>query len=86
MSYAYCFFSAFTVFHSSQGRQGFLGQASQQQLDADFGTNLDDEVVKQILLKGKDQASDSIGSMSSVTTNMSRGRASFDLKGGRGPN
>lgn len=77
-------FTAFSVFHSSQGRSGFLGQASQQQLDADFGTVKNDEVVKEILTKGRDQASDSIGSLSSGTTNMARGRGSVDLKG-KGP-
>ncbi|KAF9464854.1 DUF1960-domain-containing protein [Collybia nuda] len=75
---------SFTVFHSSQGRSGFLGQASQQQLDTDFGTVKNDEIVKEILTKGRDQASDSIGSLSGVSTNLSRGRASLDMKG-KGP-
>ncbi|KAG5721736.1 hypothetical protein E4T56_gene17641, partial [Termitomyces sp. T112] len=53
---------SFDIFHSNQGHQGRLGQPSKQQLENDFGTSKDEEVVTQILQKGKDQGSDRIGS------------------------
>ncbi|KAG6832163.1 hypothetical protein H0H92_004894 [Tricholoma furcatifolium] len=65
------------------GRQGFLGQPSKQLLDTDFGTNNDMDVVTAILEKGKDQASDSVGATSSVSTNLSRGnRGSVEVRSG----
>lgn len=67
-------FAAFDIFHSNQGHQGRLGQPSKQQLENDFGTSKDDEVVTKILQNGKDQASDRIGSLDSVNKNISRGR------------
>ncbi|KAG6817882.1 hypothetical protein H0H87_001714 [Tephrocybe sp. NHM501043] len=71
---------SFSVYHSTQGHQGRLGQASKQQLDTDFNTNKDVDVITAILTKGKEQSSDSIGSLNSVTTNMARG--SQNLKSG----
>ncbi|KAG6850893.1 hypothetical protein H0H93_006719 [Arthromyces matolae] len=65
---------AFDVFASTQGRQGYLGQPSKQQLENDFESSKEDEVVKIILDKGKEQASERIGSPNSVSKNISRGR------------
>ncbi|KAG6881235.1 hypothetical protein C0993_002281, partial [Termitomyces sp. T159_Od127] len=67
-------FVAFDIFHSNQGHQGHLGKPSKQQLENDFGTSKDDEVVSKILENGKDQGSDRIGSQYSVSTNVTRGR------------
>ncbi|RDB20061.1 hypothetical protein Hypma_012804 [Hypsizygus marmoreus] len=74
------FSPAFTILHSSQGHQGFLGQPSNQQLDSDFGTTVDTDVVKIILDKGKEQNSDRIGEPTATTTNMARGRGSVELR------
>ena len=65
---------SFSVFWSTQGHQGHLGQPSKQQLDTDFGTHKDDEVVKHILEKGKSQAGEGItGSGMQPIGNISRG-------------
>jgi len=64
---------SYTIYHSGQGHQGLLGQASKQQLDGDFGTHKDDEVVKIILEKGKSLASDGISSSGIAIANISRG-------------
>ncbi|KAM0793077.1 hypothetical protein ACM66B_000560 [Microbotryomycetes sp. NB124-2] len=45
--------SSFDVFHSGQGAQGLLARPSKQQLDSVFGTTNDDEIVTQILEKGR---------------------------------
>ncbi|KAG5648837.1 hypothetical protein DXG03_000186 [Asterophora parasitica] len=73
---------SFTIFHSTQGRQGYLGQPSKQQLDTDFGTSNDTDVVKIILEKGKDQAADSIGLGTGTEKNLARGGGSVDLNRG----
>ncbi|KAK4054763.1 hypothetical protein OIV83_000687 [Microbotryomycetes sp. JL201] len=44
---------SFEVFHSGQGAQGLLARPSKQQLDAVFGTTKEDEIVQQILEKGR---------------------------------
>lgn len=75
-------FAAFSIFHSTQGHSGFLGAPSKQQLETDFGDLKEDDVIKEILTKGKDQSSDGIGSLSSGTTNMARGRGNVDVGGG----
>lgn len=72
---------SFDVFHSSQGHQGFLGKPSKQQLDTDFGTTKEIDVVLKILGEGKDQASDSFAATNTANTNLSRGRAALDTKG-----
>ena len=64
---------AFNVFHSTQGAQGKLGQASHQQLDTCFGTHKDVDVVTFILNNGKVQHGDAI--VSSGTLNIARGSA-----------
>ncbi|KAG6877216.1 hypothetical protein C0992_010609 [Termitomyces sp. T32_za158] len=72
-------FAAFDIFHSNQGHQGRLGQPSKQQLENDFGTSKDEEVVAKILESGKDQGSDRIGSAYSVSTNVTRGHTVLNL-------
>lgn len=73
--------TAFNVFHSGQGSQGILGKASNQQLDNDFGTHKDVDVITAVLQKGKEQSGDAIRSGPNAT-NMSRGSASsIDNKG-----
>lgn len=44
--------SAFAIYHSSQGNQGKLGQASKQQLENVFGSSRDDEAAQQMLERG----------------------------------
>ena len=73
-------YEAFRVFFSNQGSQGILRQPSQQQLDNDFGTHKDDEVVKEILEKGQLQNSVAIAS-GPGSLNLSRGSASETGKG-----
>ena len=79
-------FVAFSIFHSSQGHQGFLGQPSKQQLDTDFGTIKDADVVQVILEKGKKQASDSLAAPNTTATNKSRGSGSVDVGRGNSKN
>jgi len=74
---------SFKIWHSNQGHQGHLGQASKQQLDTDFGTHKDDEVVKLILEKGKNQAGDGIASTGQPNTNISRGSRAQVNTGGK---
>ncbi|KAF5358918.1 hypothetical protein D9758_004862 [Tetrapyrgos nigripes] len=71
---------SFSVFHSDQGSQGRLGQASKQQLENLFGTSKDVEVVEQILNKGKSQAGDAI-STHTFSLNAAKGSAVIDSKG-----
>ncbi|KAG5654597.1 hypothetical protein H0H81_011572 [Sphagnurus paluster] len=76
---------SFVVLHSNQGRSGTLTKPSKQQLETDFGTSDENEVVRKILEKGKDQASDAIGTATGISTNLSRGRGSVELnRGGNG--
>ncbi|KAF5322782.1 hypothetical protein D9619_000601 [Psilocybe cf. subviscida] len=62
---------SFKVFHSTQGSQGILGQASNQQLDTVFGTSNEDDVVEHILKNGKSQPHD--GFKHNPELNSSRG-------------
>ena len=57
-----------------------MGKASNQQLDNDFGTHKDVDVITAVLQKGKEQSGDAIRSGPNAT-NMSRGSASIDNKG-----
>ncbi|CAO1630172.1 unnamed protein product [Parajaminaea phylloscopi] len=43
---------SFQVFSTTQGAQGIMGHPSKQQLENDFGTHKDVDVVTQILEKG----------------------------------
>jgi len=47
---------AFEVFHSGQGSQGILRRPSKQQLDTDFGSSKDVDVVEFMLKNGIEQA------------------------------
>jgi len=70
---------SFQVFFSNQGKQGILGQASKQQLENEFGTSKDVDVVQQILEKGKGQSADGITSRGLF--NETRGSGVIDSKG-----
>ncbi|CAO1617424.1 unnamed protein product [Sympodiomycopsis kandeliae] len=61
---------SFQIFHTGQGTQGIMGHPSKQQLDNDFGTHKDVDVVTQILEKGEMQAATSKEGFS--TTNDSK--------------
>ncbi|KZT71434.1 hypothetical protein DAEQUDRAFT_723939 [Daedalea quercina L-15889] len=71
---------AFQVLWSNQGSQGILSTPSRQQLDNDFGTHADTDVVKQILEKGKEQAGKSINT-GNVATNQAKGSSVVDTRG-----
>jgi len=71
---------SFAVFHSGQGQQGKLGQASKQQLETIFSTSKDDEVVQFMLQKGTLQPGEAIsGKWTEV--NKSRGGHTVDTRG-----
>lgn len=70
---------AYKVFHSGQGAQGLLGEASKQTLDTIFGSHKDDIVVKQILDKGVAQHADGINNTPNL--NATRGSGILDNKG-----
>ncbi|KAG6854337.1 hypothetical protein C0991_007842 [Blastosporella zonata] len=61
------------IVNPEEGHQGLLGKPSKQQLDTDFGSHKDTDVVTIILEKGKELASDSVGSLGSASTNIARG-------------
>ncbi|KIK67772.1 hypothetical protein GYMLUDRAFT_154528 [Collybiopsis luxurians FD-317 M1] len=71
---------SFQVFHSDQGNQGILGKPSKSQLENEFGTSKDVDVVEIILKKGRDQPGDGITSHTFVT-NAARGSGVIDNKG-----
>ncbi|KAJ3864952.1 ribosome maturation protein [Lentinula novae-zelandiae] len=71
---------SFHVFYSTSGNQGLLGQASKQQLENDFGSSKDVDVVEIILKKGRDQPGDAISSQTFIT-NAARGSGIIDSKG-----
>ncbi|KAJ7780937.1 ribosome maturation protein [Mycena metata] len=65
---------SFDVFVSTQGAQGHLGKASNQQLDTVFGTSKDVDVVTKILKEGRTQGTDGVTSSSTFGGfNVSRG-------------
>jgi len=72
---------SFQVFFSNQGNQGLLGKPSKQQLENTFGTSVDVDVIKLILSKGKEQASDAL---SSGPATLNSGRTSLIDNKGRG--
>lgn len=74
-------FSAFEIFHSSQGSQGYLGRPSKQQLENTFGTCKDVDVVQLLLQKGKEQSGEGFHSGGSFSMNATRGSATLDSKG-----
>jgi len=64
---------SFDVFVSTQGAQGHLGKASNQQLDTVFGTTKDVDVVTKILKEGREQATDGVSGSTFTGSNPSRG-------------
>ncbi|KAJ7044640.1 ribosome maturation protein [Mycena alexandri] len=64
---------SFDVFVSTQGAQGHLGKASNQQLDTVFGTTKDVDVVTKILKEGREQATDGVSGSNYTGSNPSRG-------------
>ncbi|KAF9077019.1 ribosome maturation protein [Rhodocollybia butyracea] len=71
---------SFQVYHSTQGNQGILGKPSKQQLENEFGSSKDVDVVEIILKKGKDQPGEGITTQT-FGTNATRGSAVIDNKG-----
>ena len=73
--------TAFQILSSNNGPQGLLRHPSKQELDNVFGTNVDVEVVEQILEKGGEQAGESLASGQGGSKNDSRGSAFLDSRG-----
>ncbi|KAI0309759.1 ribosome maturation protein [Amylostereum chailletii] len=73
---------SFKILSSGQGAQGILGTASKQELENTFGTSRDDEVVKQILEKGRAETTDGIQGSKWGSKNDTMGSAIIDTKGG----
>jgi len=71
---------SFEIFHSTQGSQGKLGRASNQQLDNVFGTHKDIDAVQKLLESGTLHASEGI-SASSGSTNVTRSSVLNDTRG-----
>lgn len=72
---------SFQIFHTGQGTQGILGKVSKQQLDTVFNTTNEDEAMKILLQKGREQSSEGISGGVSTSTNPSRGSAGIDTRG-----
>jgi len=72
---------SFEILSSNQGPQGLLRHPSKQELDNEFGTHVDVEVVQQILEKGE-EAGESLSSGKWGSKNDSRGSAFLDNRGG----
>jgi hypothetical protein len=75
--------AAFKILSSNQGPQGVLRCPSNQELDNVFNTHVDDDVIQQILEKGKEDASiEALASNKWGSKNDSRGSADLDTRGG----
>jgi hypothetical protein len=74
--------TAFEIFSSNQGPQGLLRTPSKQELDNEFGTHVDVEVVQKILEKGKEEAGENLSSGKWGSKNDSKGSAYLDNRGG----
>jgi len=77
--------TAFEVLSSNQGPQGVLRRPSKQELDNEFGTHVDVDVVQKILEKGKEgkeESGESIASGKWGSKNDSKGSAFLDNRGG----
>ena len=72
--------AAFQVFHSTQGSQGILGKASNQQLENVFGTHDDYDVATILLEKGTAQTSSGYKS-DGLTKNLMHGDMRMDMRG-----
>lgn len=73
---------AFEIHSSNQGPQGLLRRPSKQELDTEFGTHVDVDVIQIILEKGKEEAGESIASGKWASKNDSKGSAFLDNRGG----
>ncbi|PCH40850.1 DUF1960-domain-containing protein [Wolfiporia cocos MD-104 SS10] len=71
---------SFQVFFSNQGAQGILGTPSRQQLENEFGTSKDVDVIEQILRKGQEQSGKGVTS-GIVGQNAGKGSAVIDTRG-----
>lgn len=75
---------AFQVLFSNQGSQGLLRTPSDQQLENEFGTKKDVDVVQQILEKGAFKEADALRSGTAVGGgggNIARGGVALDTRG-----
>jgi hypothetical protein len=74
--------TAFQIFSSNQGPQGILRHPSKQELETEFGTHVDVDVVQQILEKGKEETGENLSSGKWGSKNDSKGSAYLDNRGG----
>jgi hypothetical protein len=74
--------AAFEILSSNQGPQGLLRRPSKQELDNEFGTHVDVDVIQHILEKGKEEASEGLTSNKWGSKNDSKGSAFLDNRGG----
>ncbi|CAO1625410.1 unnamed protein product [Jaminaea pallidilutea] len=74
---------SFQIFHTGQGAQGIMGHPSKQQLDSDFGTHKDVDVVTQILEKGELQAASAKDGYS-TTNDAKQGQNTLSAGSGKG--
>ena len=74
--------TAFEILSSNQGPQGYLRRPSKQELDNEFGTHVDVDVIQLILEKGKEEAGESFSSNNWGSKNDSKGSAYLDNRGG----
>ncbi|TFY71357.1 hypothetical protein EVG20_g1664 [Dentipellis fragilis] len=72
---------SFDVYRSEQGNQGLLGRPSNQDLDTDFGTHKDDDVVTHILQNGKEESSEGISGTTWTSKNDTLGNHLVDTRG-----
>ncbi|KAG8810306.1 hypothetical protein FRC18_004124 [Serendipita sp. 400] len=71
---------SYDVFVSSQGNQGVLGKASNQQLENVFNTTKSDQIVDFMLKNGVMQRSERIGANDNAHLNLARGTGSVDTR------
>ncbi|CCL98578.1 uncharacterized protein FIBRA_00579 [Fibroporia radiculosa] len=71
---------SFQIFFSNQGAQGILGAPSRQQLDNEFGSHKDVDVVEQILKKGAEQSGKGYTAGTGVA-NFAKGSFTVDTHG-----
>ncbi|CAG7848810.1 SubName: Full=Uncharacterized protein {ECO:0000313/EMBL:CCA68136.1} [Serendipita indica DSM 11827] len=71
---------SYDVFFSTQGNQGKLGKASNQQLESVFNTKNEDRIAEFMLKNGVMQHSERIGAHDTAHLNMARGTGSVDTR------
>ena len=71
---------AFDVFVSTQGKQGHLGRASNQQLETVFGSSKDYDVAEKLLKEGSMQSSESLQD-DKILKNLAHGGYQMDTRG-----